>query len=257
MRNLIYLFVIISLFACNSLSSPASPPPTGETIIQPSATPTAIPSPTATEFFPTLPPVPTTDSNFFREDFDGNLAAPWIWVREDPRNWSLMDLPGSLLINVRPGYVVAHSNSNLLLRPAPTGNFLVETRLTFKPFDNFQFAGLIIYQSDSNFIQAGQEFCNAVGCAGKGLYMDTYRKGVIVPPSFGPTSQSANPIWLRLSRKKEAYVFQASTDGRVWFAIESQTSDLDPAQIGLVTGQLLRGKSPQAAFDYFEVRSLP
>src|SRR5690349_1371022 len=130
MRNLFYLFGIIFLSACNSLSSPTAPP-SEKMIEQPSATSTAVPSPTATEFFPTLRPVPTADSNFFHEDFDGNLAALWTWVREDPQNWSLIDLPGSLVINVRPGYVVAHSNSNLLLRPAPTGNFLIETRVTF------------------------------------------------------------------------------------------------------------------------------
>ena len=87
--------------------------------------------------------------------------------------------------------------------------------------------------------------------------MDYYRKGLIVKPNFGPTSKDVDPMWLRLSRKGDIYNFEASTSGKVWFMIDSQTSDLDPVQIGLVTGQLLKGKSLPATFDYFEVRSLP
>jgi beta-xylosidase len=255
MRSLFFIFGVVSLCACNPLSS-ATPNPAKNSVVEPSVTATLIPSPTATEFSPTFPPAPTSDPNFFHDDFGGTLAAPWAWVREDPRNWSLAEIPGSLLINVVPGYVAAHSNSNLLLRPAPTGNFVLETRVAFNPIDNFQFAGLIIYQSDSNFIQAGHEFCKTVGCVGEGLYMDLYRKGVIVPSNYGPTSRHANPIWLRLSKRNDIYSFDASTDGKVWFTIDSQINDLDPVQIGLVTGQLIRGKSLPAAFDYFEVRSL-
>ena len=258
MQKRIFMFVIILLSACNLLPSP-TPDASEKIVFKPSATPTIVPSPTPTptEIPPTIPLIPTTDANSFRDDFNENLDPQWIWVREDARNWSLTNIPGSLQINVSRGYIPAHTNTNILLRPAPAGNFQIETQITFKPTDNFQFAGLIIYQSDSNFIQAGREYCNAVGCVGEGLYMDYYGKGVVVKPDFGPTPKEIDLILLRLNRRGNTYTFEASTDGKVWFIIGSHTSDMDPLQIGLTTGQRLKGNSLSATFDYFEVRSLP
>ena len=199
---------------------------------------------------------PTTDPNFFRDEFEGALDAQWSWVREDPLNWSLVTIPGSLQINVEAGYVPAHNNSNLLLRPAPQDDFQIETKLTFLPTHNFQFAGLIIYQSDSNFIQAGRQFCSAVDCIGDGLYMDSYQKGLVVNPSVGRSISKVDAIWLRLSRRGNSYTFEATTNNSVWFNIGSQTSDISPLQVGLVVGQTLKGRVLPAVFDYFEVRSL-
>jgi len=256
MRTTILVFLVILLSACGVASPTARP--TIENISQKlTPSPTDLPTSTPTQIPPTATPIALIDPNFFRDDFTESLDTDWNWLREDPVNWSLINAPGSLQINVSDGYVPAHDNANLLLRPAPSGNFQIETQITFQPLDNFQFAGLIIYQSDSNFIQAGREFCNAVGCVGEGLYMETYRKGVIVKPSVGKSHQNNNPISIRLSRRGETYTFEASTDGEIWFIVGSQTSELDPLQIGLVTGQRIRGKTQPAAFQYFLVRSLP
>jgi regulation of enolase protein 1 (concanavalin A-like superfamily) len=143
------------------------------------------------------------------------------------------------------------------VRPAPAGDFQIETRINFRPENNFQFAGLIIYGSDSNFIQAGRAYCDAVGCVGEGFYTDYYRKGVVAGPNFGQTYREIDPIRLRLSRKGEIYSFEASTDGKVWFLIGRHTSDINPQQVGLVAGQALRGRIIPATFEYFEVRGLP
>ena len=256
MRKLLFVFIFVFLPACNFIP----PPKTGqsETIVfKPSATPTLPPLPTSTEIAPTVSPVPTTDPNFYRDDFNGNLAAPWTWVRENSKNWSLTNIPGSLQISVSQGYVLSHTNTNLLLRPAPLGNFQIETQMTFSPQDNFQFAGLIIYESDSNFIQAGREYCRAVNCIGEGLYMNYYKKGILVKPDFGQPYREIDPILLRLTRRADTYTFEASTDGKVWFIIGSHITNMNSLQIGLVTGQRLKGNPLFATFEYFEVHSLP
>src|SRR5215208_214706 len=253
-RNVLFVFLFFLLSACNSVS-PSSPTPAVEIVLQPSATPTLPALPTLTGIPPTSSPAPTADPSFFRDDFVGALDAQWTWVREDPMNWSLATIPGSLQINVGGGYVPTHTNSNLLLRPAPAGDFQIEAQITFRPEDNFQFAGLIIYESDSDFIQAGRSYCRTYECIGEGLYMDYYKKGVVVKPDFGQLYKEIDPVRLRLSRRGDTYTFEASTDGKIWFIIGSHTSDIQPLQIGLVTGQNLRGKVLPALFDYFEVRS--
>lgn len=256
MRNVYVFFVIIFLSSCSFLPPRPSEPAMFITV-QPSATLTPSPSSTATPTTPTASPTATPDVRFFRDEFNDSLDPQWSWVREDPENWSLTSLPGSLQINIDHGYVAAHNNSNLLLRPAPEGNFQIETQMIFRPTRNYQFAGLIIYQDDSNFIQAGRSYCNSIGCAGAGLSMNSYRNGVLVKPDFTQSYREIDPLLLRLSRKDNTYTFEASTDGKVWFIIGSHSSDITPVQVGLVTGQLLRGELLPATFEYFEIRSLP
>ena len=171
--------LVILLSACSAISPLAAN--LTETITpEPSKTPTPAPSPTPapTGVFPAIPTKPTQDPSFFRDDFVKMLDAQWSWIREDPRNWSLEIVPGALQINAGKGFVLAHTNTNLLLRPAPEGNFQIETQITFQPTDNFDFAGLIVYETDSNFIQAGHGFCGSVDCVGDGLYMHSYQKGL-------------------------------------------------------------------------------
>lgn len=254
----ILIFIAFFLPACSSVPRPALTP--AEPIeLNPLATRpvTPVPSLSPTAGMPTSTPAPTADPNFFRDDFASTLAPGWTWVREDPLNWTLANNPGFLEINVQGGYVQARTNSNMLLRPAPEGNFQIETQLSFRPDGNFQFAGLVIYDSDSDFIQAGREYCSTGSCIGEGLYLEYYQDGTVVPPTFGQPYKSIEPILLRLSRRGTTYTFDASTNGKVWFTIGSHTSEMQPLQIGLVTGQRIKGDVRPAVFDYFEVYSLP
>jgi beta-xylosidase len=222
----------------------------------PSATLSPTPSATSTPATPTASITPTSDPRFFRDDFNEVLDAQWSWIREDSKNWSLTAVPGTLQINVAGGYVNAQTNPNLLLRPAPEGNFQITTQITFRPARNYQFAGLIIYENHSKFIQAGRAYCNSIGCPGAGLYMNYYKDGRLVEPDFGQPFGEIDPLLLRLRREENTYTFEASTDGKVWFIIGSHTSDMNPLQIGLITGQRMRGENPPALFEYFEVNSL-
>lgn len=250
------LLCILFLSACGLVPSRASEP-TEQITLRPFVTPTMVASPTLTSIPLTASPQPTPEPPLFRDDFDGVLDPEWTWVREDPLNWSLLNQPGSLQISVTRGHITAHNNSNLLLRPAPRGDFQIETQITFRPLRDFQFAGLIVYQDDSNFIKAGRAHCDSAECVGTGLYMDHYSEGRVVKPNFGQVYRSIDPLLLRLSRQRNTYTFEASTDGHVWFLIGSHTSDIEPLQVGLAAGQHIRGDVLPAAFEYFEIRTLP
>ena len=253
------LLVLLSLLLSACSASPATPSLSENIALEPTvSTASSTSAPLVVVNAPSVvPPQLGTDPNYFRDDFTAALDPKWLWVREDPKNWSLTALPGFLQINVQGGYVASNTNSNLLLRRAPEGNFEIETELSFNPDNNFQFAGLIIYASDKTFIQAGRGYCKTFECVGRGLYMNYYDKGVAAKPDFGQTNKGNQPILLRLSRQGTTYTFQASTDGKVWFIVGSHTSDLTPIAVGLVTGQRVKGSTQPAAFDYFEVRSLP
>jgi len=243
-----YIVLTSTLFilACGTLSQPPAtqattiPPPTQE----PAQPPTQIP---ATESI--------VDPNYFRDDFDNKLGDGWGWLHEDPNNWSLAAVPGSLQINVVGGQVSDETITNLLLRAAPPGDFQIETKVTFRPTADFQFAGLIIYESPPNLIQAGRAFCDLPDvCVGEGLYVDYYSNGSFVTPNFA-AAYTESEIYLRLIRQGDTYTFQTSSDGSEWILRGGTVSPMNPLQIGLAAGQNTSGPIP-ALFDYFEVRSL-
>ena len=240
------LLPTLFLFACGTRTqipdTQATSIPTSQ---EPSASPTGI---LATE--------PVTDPNYFRDDFDTTLGPGWQWLREDPNNWSLSAVPGALQINADGGQVSDETIRNLLLRQAPMGNFQIETKVTFRPVADYQFAGLIVYESAPNIIQAGRAFCApSEVCVGEGLYVDYYNSGNFVTPNFAAVYTDSE-TYLRLLRQGDTYTFQSSANGSEWILRGGTVSTMNPLQIGLVAGQNTVGPI-SAQFDYFEVRSLP
>jgi hypothetical protein len=161
-----------------------------------------------------------------------------------------------LQINAGSGSVYDDTITNLLLRAAPMGDFQFETKVTFQPTADFQFTGLIAYESPLNYIQAGRAFCGSLPtCAGDGLYIDYYRNGEFILPNFAVAYSETDEIYLRLVRDRDTYVFHTSPDGSEWTLQGGQASAGQPMQIGLIAGQSRAG-TIAALFDYFEVRSL-
>ena len=194
----------------------------------------------------------------FRDDFDGSLASDWAWIREDENNWSLTTVPGALQINARSGDVNKETITNLLLRSIPSGTIQIETKITFQPSANFQFAGIIIYESPSNFVQVGRAYCTGENprCVGDGFYMDYYEGGGFVVPNYSEAFTGSETVYLQLTRRDTMYSLQTSTDGENWTLRGTTTSNMNPLQIGLVAGQNTSSVIP-AVFDYFEITVLP
>ena len=226
--------------------------PTATVIFEPSATPFV----SKTPLLPTAGTGTATPTPLFRDEFDSVLEPGWEWINEDPSNWSLSKIPDSIQFNVISGYLIHHNISNLLLRPAPAGNFQIETHLLFAPVSIEQFAGLILYDSELDFIQAGAAYCNPVyGCIGKGIYMDIYMNGVLHIPR-GPAYYSTE-IYLRLIRQGSMISLLGSHDALVWVSIKHYETNMRVDKIGIITGQNLdEYYSPSATFEYFEVSSL-
>ena len=237
---------LLFLLGCAAPTQPAT-----------SSQPNIDPTQQATEPLIDIPATePVDDPNYFRDDFDSTLGSGWQWLNEDPNNWSLSAVPGVLQINVDGGQVSDETIQNLLLRQAPAGNFQIETKVTFSPKADFQFAGLIVYESPPNIIQAGRAYCALPDvCVGEGLYVDYYNNGNFVTPNFAAPYTNTD-AYLRLVRQGDTYTFQSSSNGSEWILRGGTVSTMNPLQIGLVAGQNTVDLIP-ALFDYFEVRSLP
>jgi len=229
-----------------------TPEPTATTVAEeptPTPEPTAAPEPTATTI--TGPVV------VFQDDFEGSLAAGWSWLREDPTHWNLSDSPGSLRITLQDGFIVLRSAKNVLLRNAPSGNFEIATFVGCTPTSNFQSAGVVVYQDESNYLQFGRSFCDRAGtCVGNGVYFDNVVAGEGTGSSYGTTTASQSQAYLRLRREGSTYTAYYSEDGANWTQIGQHTSSLAPSSVGLIAAQAVQAETT-ADFEYFTITTLP
>jgi hypothetical protein len=239
-------------------TSAPTPTPTATRTVTPTASPTPTPTATPTATGTPTPTLPAHPECVWIESFDGPFLKPsWSWIREDPSHWSLASHPGVLRITSQQGALLGATNNavNVLLRGLPEGDFEVRTRLLFAPTENFQIAGLLIYEDDDNFMALGRAFCD-VGpplCVGDGIYLDLEMHGTFLwNETLEPTVPGAE-THLRLVRRSGAYQAYWSPDGERWRRVgaEIHLAGFDPTQMGLLVSDGDTGASQiPADFDY-------
>ena len=255
-KNTSFAFVlsVLVLSACGTL---ATPQPVPTSTLAPTDTPIPLPTETPVPPTATLEPSPTSDPLLFRDDFEGSLGEGWQWVEENPNYWSLTNNLGWLEIMARAGHVGNGDIDNLLLRQAPEGNFELETKVNFKPSENFQFAGLLIYESAANFIQFGRAFCGFAQCAGDGFYIDMTDNGNFNSENFATPAPETDTVYLRLRREGNTFTAYVSEDGLELKLIGAHNSEMEPLFVGLLAGQAVNSVPKPAQFDYFIINALP
>jgi beta-xylosidase len=101
----------------------------------------------------------TASSVTWTDNFNSaSLDSRWSWIRQDATHWSLTAQPGFMRITTQSGGLLfqpTNAAKNLLLQDIPIGDFEIHTLLAYTPTENFQGAGLLVYQDDDNFL-----YCN-------------------------------------------------------------------------------------------------
>ncbi|MEN9562660.1 MAG: hypothetical protein RIR73_904 [Chloroflexota bacterium] len=214
------------------------------------------PTPTVAVATPEI--FPATDRVvIFRDEFADRLENGWEWVNEDPSTWSLSAMRGSLQIQSEFGYVQFGSAKNVLLRDAPEGNFIVETSINFLARDADQFAGIVLLESENDFIQSGLGYCaEASGCIQDAFYIDTFENGSLMLPreffSFEDTTLSVRILF----QDGNLQIF-TSPNGLVWYRTSFERPlSFKPLKVGLFAGQNTDPALIPASFAYFEI-SIP
>ena len=198
------------------------------------------------------------------DDFnDLTLNGRWSWVRMDSQFWSLTERHDFLRLRTNPGGLMGDGNSaaNILLQPAPAGDYLLETHLFFVPNQNFQVAGLVVYMDDDNYLMFGRAFCQeSEFCLGDGLYYDLETAGTWSSENFATQIlPAASDIFLRLVRKGNTYTAFYSYTGDEWTEVGAHTVDpgVGLTRVGLGAWDSYQGVEPLPAdFDYFRVEEL-
>jgi beta-xylosidase len=194
---------------------------------------------------PVAPAVSTWTDNFDASSLDGR----WSWTNEDPTHWSLTARPGFLRINTQ------QESRNLLLQNAPAGDFQIQTRVLFTPTENFQQAGLLVYQDDANQLALIRAFCGRAppACVGNGIYFDGVAGGIPVANNFPTTTTAQGEAYLRLTRTGSVYTGSVSTDGESWTLVGTHTASYTATRIGLSARSFIVAAEIPADFDFFRL----
>ncbi len=258
-RFLIALAISILVAGCASPQTATPPPIQQATAVPPTDTP--LPPPTAIP--PTDTPIPTPTNTplpegvLFRDDFNGSLQPGWTWENENPDRWGFTQ-GGWLQILADDGSLLAGgTQTNMLFRDLPDGNFEIIVHLNADPAFNFQQAAIFLYEDPQHYIGINHGYCDVCVPGGKGVYMD-YKIG----ETWGAYKQKfAEPdLYLKLTYEPDTISAWYALQPNEWIRLGRFGNVFKFSRVGLgaanidVTGT---GEDLVALFDYFEIRSLP
>ena len=206
------------------------------------------------------------------DEFTGTgLSTAWSWVRP-PAAASYGVANGSFRFDTQAGDLFVDSNNaSVLTRPAPAGDYVVETRVRLTVPDdgkvyNYRQAGLVVYGDDDNFIK----LVNASIWETRQTEFAKEFKPVPIPGQsrYGNTVVGAPAEWTylrivvdRLSAAEqrlaggdtERYTAYTSQDGQRYVRGGTWTHRLGQARIGLVS---MGGDGFTADFDFVRTYEL-
>lgn len=181
---------------------------------------------------------------FNKTDLD---RARWTVFSEDPRHWKLD--AGKLTIQTDDGDVFeARSDlSNLFLQYAPRGDFEVTTKVSINPEEDYQQAYITLWQDHNNFAKIA--FLHTHGAKMIEVGVEQQEKYV----SHLHETKLTSEAWLKIRKKGNVLEFLASSDGKKWDSIETQTVPLIDLRVGFGASSPDAKKSTTAEFDFFRI----
>ena len=191
----------------------------------------------------------------FTDSFDRcSLDRGWRVVNENYSNISFIPAcpnPTSIRITTETGdnSQGASSEKNVLIRPAPSGDFSLRTKLAFNPTQPYQQAGIVVWQDDDNFIRLFRSN------DGSSIVQFARESSAIFTALSVP--ESSTSTWLRIDRVGAVYYGYESTDGAAWLKIGNFTASLQNPYVSM---QAFNGvtsvPSIPADFDFLTIQSL-
>lgn len=189
----------------------------------------------------------------WEDDFSSTqFSSFWIRINENSSNWSLSARPGFLRIMTEANAAGSSSERepmNQIMTTLPAGDFQATTFIEINPTEDYQFAGLRIRASSTNYIEI-----NRASVAGNGqIDWDINQNGSFESNSI---DFSGTSLYLRIIRTGDVYTGQYSADGTNWNEIGTYTADYSKALIGFVAGNNLDGvTSIPADFDFLRIET--
>ncbi|MEV8376233.1 ThuA domain-containing protein [Kribbella sp. NPDC056861] len=200
--------------------------------------------------------VPTPD-----DEFDGSTLNACRWsasVRPDAAAYRVTG--GGLEIDTGKGDIyggTATNPKNLLLQPAPDGDWTIETKVDGSAFNEaYQQGGLLVYGDDANYVKLDFLATNSPGgTVTRGIELRSEVNNVVLDPQPNASPVPTQGVWyLRLAKTGTTYTGSYSADGLAWTALAPVTNAaLSSASFGVYAFGVDQVASKTAKFDYFKV----
>ncbi|MFD7713919.1 family 43 glycosylhydrolase [Streptomyces sp. NPDC059786] len=205
----------------------------------------------------------------YSDDFGGSAVpgttdgSPWSWVRGPAAGVTVAD--GALSWPTQNAELHLSSNTaSVLTRPAPSGDYTVETKISFAPGQSNQQAGMVLYDNDDRYFKLAHAVLPVNLGDGALTHVTEFAKEGARPTTTPPTALAYGPMFggptadvmrLRLSyhldaeRGEHEVRAATSTDGTHWVRTGAWTLPADGGdlKIGLVS---LNTAGAVARFDY-------
>jgi beta-xylosidase len=207
-------------------------------------------------------PAPGARLAAYSDEFNGSGApAGWQWVR--PTATATMS-GGTLVWPTQNADLFQTTNTaSVLIRDAPPGDFIVETKLTFDGTTDAHQAGLVLYENDDRYFKLTHTVLPLSRGDGKVLHVTEFGKEGSRPGTTPPTAVANGPMfggpatgttWLRLlyhsddAQNEHDVRMASSTDGTHWtWGGTWSLPRTGPLKIGLVS---MNAVGATARFDY-------
>jgi cytochrome c len=209
------------------------------------------------QFSPDSPPAGIVPS----DEFTGSTLDHCRWnavVREDSTRYRVTG--GALQIDVPGGDIYGTGNtgpSNFVLQNAPTGDYVMETKVDGSLFnEQYQQGGLIAYVDDDNYVKVDYVADNAPGQpVTRRLEFRSEIGGAVQNPQPQVANLTSAVWYLRMAKVGNDYTASYSADGVTWTPIGTLTNAAIAAntKVGLYTLGAGQTASKPASFDYFHL----
>jgi cytochrome c len=215
------------------------------------------PSPPIECLDPSSNPVPN-------DEFDGDRLDGCRWDRVVRPDLNRFRVEGGLLkIDTTPTNLFdQHNNApNLMLQSFPTGDWVVETKVSGEVCEQWQQGGFLVYNSDATFLKF-----DVVGTAPPGqpctrkIEMRHEIDDIFQPafPEVNVPDGSPTEWWLRLEKTGSTFTGHYSYDGQTYQQLNPIVNErLDGAAVGLYAFGQEQTQSVTVGFDYFHVLGDP
>lgn len=234
-------FLVAMMFGCGS-------PPPKNTPLPPTPTPTPFPEPTKVE----------KQTNVSFSTYSKDWPVGWQWIDPDEKY-----APTPHDVKKRVLSVTIPSGKDLYgeNRTAPryvkaiTGDFQIETRLKFRPTEDYQGAGLLIYKDDNNYIRFERGY-GGVGGGGGGLRIDvrttTDYKTLATPNDIPLESDEVELKMVREGRRFTA--FWRENEDTEWREAGEYESDFPET---ILAGLVMCNTAREISTEFQYIRLLP
>ena len=215
------------------------------------------------------------------DDFNDHFDLNWDILGDNPSNWSLSKIPGTLTITTENGTYTRYRKDykNIFLIPNPveeSQDFQVTTCLkSFRPVGIWNQAALILWNDEDNNLKFGYQYEDDIGPPAPDVINQCVLSVGIEIEGMARhlwfrAEQEPDNIWLRVIKQGKFCDLFVSTDGEsfqpaevimpAWGLSSSRINwpDVPVKYVGIYAnnGSAINAPTVDASFDFFEVKAL-